>query len=482
MMDSRATLKVGVAALVGLAALMAAWMFLAHYDWNTFALRIAFSDSRGLQLQAPVRMSGVKIGEVQAIDLDLQTRKPVVTLRIQNRYKQSIPADSRIMITTGLLVTNPQVEVIPGSSRDVMTTGELYAGQEPLSPLAQLSPETDLIVKRFAATLDAMTPKLDRSMTHIEGILRRTEVMMGDFGVISARARRLASDPQLESTLRSALRDLEVVSGQVRKTTVSFSAELQTLMTRNSGRVDDLVTGLFDLLQRFTDTVDASRGLVTRLAEQVNDPRLQQSLQETLDLTKATIARFNQVASDVHMLLGDTAVQADLKATLTSLRDATESGKRVAADVSRLVERINLPTGGPKFGIGQPALSIELGGRGQQRYFRSNVGVRFPIGQGSSFHLGVFDFAEANLLTAQYETQLAGAGAFRYGLYASKLGAGLDLNLPSGMTMSLDAYNPNRLQLDSRAFFKLNDDFSLWVGAEGLLTNATPTVGVRLQR
>jgi phospholipid/cholesterol/gamma-HCH transport system substrate-binding protein len=481
-MDPRVTLKVGAAALLGLAGLLAAWMFLAHYDWDTFALRVAFEDSRGLQLQAPVRMSGVKIGEVRDIALDLRTRKPVVTLRIQSRYRQSIPVDSTIAITTGLLVADPQVEVIPGRSTAFMAPGGLYAGQAPLSPLAQLSPETDQIVKRFAATLDAMTPKLDRSMTHVEGILRRTETMMGDFGVITSRARRIASDPQIEKTLRSALRDLEVISDQARKTTASFSTELQALMTRNSGRVDDLVTGLFDLLQRFTDTVDAARGLVTRLAEQVNDPRLQQSLQETLDLTKATVARFNQVASDVHALLGDAAVQGDVKATLASLRDATESGQKVASDVSRLVERLNLPSGGPKFGIGQPDLSIEFGGRGERPHMRSNVGVRFPIGKDSGFHLGVFDFAEANKLTAQYETQLAGSGKFRYGLYASKLGAGLDVNLPRGVQLRLDAYDPNQLRVDSRAFFRLNDDFSLWVGAEGWLRRTTPSLGVRLQR
>lgn len=481
-MDLKATVKVGIAAILGLAGLLAAWAYLAHQDWNTFPLTVRFDDTRGLQLQAPVRMSGVKIGEVKGIELDLTTRKPVVTLRIGNQYRNAIPEDSSIVITTGLLVVNPQVEILPGKSASTMQPGRVYAGAAPISPLAQLSPETDQILKRFSAALETLTPKLDRSMQHVEGILRRTEAMTADLAAITAHARRMAADPQLERTLRSVLRDLEVMASQARHTTTMLGTELESLTKRNSGKVDQLISGLFDLLQRFTDTVDAARGLVTRLAEQVNDPRLQQSLQETLDLTRATMARINQVASDVHVLLGDVEVQGDLKATLAAVRDTTESGRKVAADVSKLVERLNLPSATPRFGIGQPQLGIEFGGRGQRPHFRSTVDVRFPIGKMNAFHVGVYDFAEGNKLTAQYETPLAGIGEFRYGLYAGKLGLGLDMNAPQGVGMRLDVFDPNNLQVDSRAFFKLNDDFSLWVGAEGILRRTTPTIGLRLQR
>jgi hypothetical protein len=146
------------------------------------------------------------------------------------------------------------------------------------------------------------------------------------------------------------------------------------------------------------------------------------------------------------------------------------------------VERLNLPSGGPKFGIGQPTLNIEFGGRGSQPYFRSNVGVILPVGEGNTFHLGVFDFAEGNKLSAQYGTQLEGVGSFRYGLYASKLGVGLDLKAPRGVGVTLDAYNPNSLTLDARAYLKLNDDFSIWMGADSVFRRTTPSIGARLRR
>ncbi len=75
-----------------------------------------------------------------------------------------------------------------------------------------------------------------------------------------------------------------------------------------------------------------------------------------------------------------------------------------------------------------------------------------------------------------------GAGAFRYGLYASKLGVGLDLQTGAGMKLRLDAYDPNRLTVDAKSYVKINDDGSLWVGADSLLRHTTPTLGVRLSR
>ena len=220
---------------------------------------------------------------------------------------------------------------------------------------------------------------------------------------------------------------------------------------RNSTKVDELTNGAIDLLQKFADTVDAARGAVTKLAEQVSDPRLQQSLVETLDLAKTTLARFNQIASDIHNLSGDPNVQNDLKTTVATVKETAEEGQK-------LVERIDTCW-----------IDKDRRQRSAVRHWQAGVDHRLhgaherpalPVRFNSAPHrgpgtpyLGLYDFAERYKLNAQYETQLGGYGAFRYGIYAGKLGAGWTWPSAANSTrFRLDMYNPNNLQLDARDF------------------------------
>ena len=69
-----------------------------HYD-----LTAKFDNIGDLKVGAPVSMSGVEIGRVAHIDLDLKEYKAVVLLRLNAKYNQ-IPTDSDASIyTQGLL-------------------------------------------------------------------------------------------------------------------------------------------------------------------------------------------------------------------------------------------------------------------------------------------------------------------------------------------------------------------------------------------
>ncbi|MCC6729142.1 MAG: MCE family protein [Chthonomonadales bacterium] len=480
-MDTRTAAKVGVTALAALGLLFGGWWFFSRFSLNTYDIHVVFPDTRGLVRQSPVRMNGVPVGEVRRITLRPSDLRPVVTIAIRN--SRPIPSNARFRLTSGLLISTPQIDIDPTSSpsRVALAPGSTVTGTS-TGPLAQLSPEADKAVHELTLTLGTMRRNLEVTTDQIEGILSRTDRMMANFEAASGAARGLATDPTIRTTLHATLGDLRAISAEARRTAHGMSAQLQSIVKRNGGRLDELLAAMFDLLQRFTDTVDAARGLVTRLAEQVNDPRLQQSLQDTLDLAKTTIARFNQIASDIHQITGDAGVQSDIKGTVASLRQTSERGEKIASDVARLVDRLNIPSGGPRFGIGAPRLAIDFSLRSMAPHVRSDVRVRFPVGQRNAVSLGLFDAAESNKFIGQYETRLGGSSWFRYGVYASKLGAGLDWQTSPSTQLVLDAYSPNRLQLDARALVHLNDDFSVWLGADSLFRRTTPLIGIRLKR
>jgi phospholipid/cholesterol/gamma-HCH transport system substrate-binding protein len=486
-MDPRAAAKVGIMVLIGIVLFWGVWRFFAHLNLHRFPLYAVFDNTKGLQRQTSVRMNGVPIGEVKAIELDPRTLKPIVHLMIDNLYRNKIPADSVIRITSGILITNPQIEITPGQSTTTFKPGdywpEQYVQKEPPGMLAQLSPEAEQAVRQLTASLEALTPKLSQTLDQLQGILKRTDAMLANLQVASGSARSLLTDPKIRQTLHATLEDLRAISHDARITANTLSAELRSTIKRNSSKLDELAEGAIEILQKMADTVDAARGMVTKLSEQVSDPRLQQSLQETVDLAKTTIARFNQIATDIHQLTGDPSVQSNLKTTVTRLKEATERGLEVAEKADRLLTKISEAAGAaPRFGIGRPSFSVDFLGRTQEPHFRSDIGMRLPIGQEGALRVGIYDFAETYKLNAQYETPLGRFGNFRYGIYASKLGVGFDWLSTLGTRFTLDAFSPNNFQLDARALIRINDDFSLWLGADSIFKRTTPLLGVRLTR
>src|SRR5689334_10085829 len=118
-MDSKVGARVGFVVALGLVLFGVGWWFLSHglYNWSHYQLTVEFDDARGLLKQTPVRMSGVTVGEVKSIELTHDPARgirPLVVLAIDRKYEGQIPHDSVISITSGLLISNPQIEIVPG--------------------------------------------------------------------------------------------------------------------------------------------------------------------------------------------------------------------------------------------------------------------------------------------------------------------------------------------------------------------------------
>ena len=482
-MDIKSSIKVGLMVIISGVLLFFAWRFLSHSSSSRYSIIAVFKDIKGLVKQTPVRMNGVVIGEVTDVGFMDGTLQPQVTLGIDKPFRDRIPNDSLVRITSGLLITTAQVDIVPGKSLITFKDKDYWINveQDGAGLLASLSPEADQSLKQLNVMLKTMTPKLTATMDNLQGILKRTDSAMANVEAVTVSARNLAGDPNIRETMRSVMADMKAVSHDARETALSMTTEMRGVVKRNGGKFDELTNGAVDLLQKFADTVDAARGAVTKLTEQVSDPRLQQSLIETVDLAKTTLARFNQIASDIHSISGDPGIQSDLKTTVSSLKETTEDGHKLVQRIGSLVDAIK-PGSRPKFGLGHPAVSIDLISRSNSPHFRSDVNLRLPIGAENAFNLGLFDFAEKYKLNAQYETKLHGFGSMRYGIYASKLGVGLNWGDAKKTNFLFDLYNPNSLTLNARSLLKVNDDFSLWLGAENLFKNTTPILGVRLSR
>lgn len=81
---------------------------------GNYELTAAFRKASGVGVGADVRVSGVKVGAVAALELDPETYRAVASLSISDGVK--IPEDSAVKITSDGLLGGSYVSIDPGSS------------------------------------------------------------------------------------------------------------------------------------------------------------------------------------------------------------------------------------------------------------------------------------------------------------------------------------------------------------------------------
>lgn len=104
---------------------------------HTYHITAAFDNIGGLRVRAPLRIAGVRIGEVSDITLDPKTYKAVVGFVI-SEHENNIPSDSSLsVLTEGLLGTN-YVGLVPGFDTQMLKEGDRIEETHPAIILESL--------------------------------------------------------------------------------------------------------------------------------------------------------------------------------------------------------------------------------------------------------------------------------------------------------------------------------------------------------
>ena len=127
-LPGKVELTVGAFALAGVLALVFLALQVSNYRETGTAdkgydVRAEFQDIGDLQVNAPVRVSGVVVGRVKAIDLDRKTFEADVTLRIEDRFND-LPKDTSAAIYTQGVLGSEYVALQPGGATAVLKNGD----------------------------------------------------------------------------------------------------------------------------------------------------------------------------------------------------------------------------------------------------------------------------------------------------------------------------------------------------------------------
>ena len=104
---------------------------------GSYELSARFSNLGQLRLQAPVKIGGVVVGQIQKIELDPKTFQSVVTLSIDGRYR-NLSADTSAGIFTSGLLGESYIGLSPGGDPESLKPGDEIAYTQPAVDLLQL--------------------------------------------------------------------------------------------------------------------------------------------------------------------------------------------------------------------------------------------------------------------------------------------------------------------------------------------------------
>jgi phospholipid/cholesterol/gamma-HCH transport system substrate-binding protein len=249
--------RVGVTAVAGLVAAAAMVVFLGqmHFTRPGYPLTVHFNYVDSLKTAAPVLYGGgVRIGEVDAIDLD--NGRVAVKLRIDKGVP--IPISTIISIHTSGILGEKYVQVGAGPlDQGTLAEGSVVEGQDPGS--------LDRTLQRVEALTDFLQPLLadPKFRGGVQALLKGMDKLTEDLGAMISENR---GDVRASvKDLRALTSDLRARAGELKPMLHNAGSLLSDANTKKVqaglGNLDDSLKKLDDILTE----VESKKGTIGML-------------------------------------------------------------------------------------------------------------------------------------------------------------------------------------------------------------------------
>jgi phospholipid/cholesterol/gamma-HCH transport system substrate-binding protein len=247
---SRIAQIVGAFVMVPLLGLIVVGIFMAkseHLFEEKYLLRTSLSKSYGLEPGAPVLVSGIPIGRVEAVEFN--DRGTIdVTLQLRRRYQEMVREDSELSIVkSGLVMGQTQVLIAMGNpKRPVLADGEHIKTVEPrdyAELLEEIKPMLES-VRRTLQSLEEITKDVHiavqtggRVLTNVEHTTQELPSVVVSVQRTVGSVERTAADlPEITESIKKTLATVDGIAFDVRTAT----AKLPGVMTAAQDAVNNV--------------------------------------------------------------------------------------------------------------------------------------------------------------------------------------------------------------------------------------------------
>jgi len=306
-------LKVGITVIVA-SLVLGFLLFLMSGTAGLFTPRITlksyFDNAEGLRQGAPVRLSGVDIGNVASIrivpDKDKQLTPVEITMKVSTKYSYGMRRDSVTSLETAGVLGETYLDINSGQA-----VGPPVQDGDTLP--TQVHPDFNQVVRASQSTLENMDALLKRA----DRILAFAESGKGSLG-------KLIYDPTLYNRFSSTVAEFQKIVEQVG----SGEGSLGRLISRNDAYEKFLAT--LDKMNAVIDDIQAGKGTAGKF---VKDPSLYNNANDTIANIKKLTEDINAGKGTLGKLTKDEELAKKLDTTITKLSQLTtelEAGQGTA--------------------------------------------------------------------------------------------------------------------------------------------------------
>ena len=325
-------LRVGLLVIVSVLALAFAVLYIggAGSPFATkYVLRAQMTDVNGLKPGAPVRVGGVTVGSVTAVDFAGEGSGGLVevVMRLERRVSSRVTTDSKATLGSLGLLGEKAVDISVSLTGIPLTDGGYIraAAEDPFRGLLSDASDSTAHINRILARMDAGEGLVGKALRDEELYARMVDVssrLQGAMGKLEAAdgpLGRLMNDEEMSARLASSARAIDAVLTRIE----SGEGALGAL-----SKDDELVGQLRDLmanLESVSASVESGEGSLGKL---VRDDALYLQMEEASGYLESTLGRLERGEGTAGQLLRDTELYNNLNGTLTDIRGLVADVRR----------------------------------------------------------------------------------------------------------------------------------------------------------